>query len=155
MSLNLLPLRWRCFKLLSRSARTSRPPDILLSLSSNCKNPNRLSFSPLLIAAPENKYMQIYVPTFFSLSSFGISSKVVRRTLMRLSVSRLQNSSVMPSILPSTARQLSRTNSWTWVWLNQQGGWSYTEELRNTSLIFTLSRNIDTKKRRWDIVVFY
>lgn len=34
-SLNLFPLRFRCVRLVSRSARNSRPLDILLSLSSN------------------------------------------------------------------------------------------------------------------------
>lgn len=38
MSLNLFPLRLRCVRFTSRSARTSRPPDILLSLSSNCRD---------------------------------------------------------------------------------------------------------------------
>lgn len=38
MSLNLFPLRFRCVRLTRRSARTSRPPDILLSLSSNCSH---------------------------------------------------------------------------------------------------------------------
>lgn len=37
MSLILLPLRFKCVRLGVLSARTSRPPEILLSLSSSCQ----------------------------------------------------------------------------------------------------------------------
>lgn len=52
--------------------------------------------------------------TFLSLSSLGISATLVRPTLIRLSTSRLENSSVIPSIFPSLEWQLSRNSSLTW-----------------------------------------
>lgn len=62
-----------------------------------------------------NKHGVHHAPcTFLSLSSLGISATVVNPTLMRLSLSRLENDSVIPSIFPSLDRQLSRTSSLIW-----------------------------------------
>lgn len=108
MSLNLLPLRFRCVRFTRRSARTSRPPDILLSLSSNCSHTCHLEPSKNVRCAFHQS-----LPTFLSLSSLGISATLLRPTLMRLSSSRLENSCVIPSIFPSSERQLSRTSSFT------------------------------------------
>lgn len=60
--------------------------------------------------------------TFLSFSSLGISAILVRPTFMRLSVSRLENSSVMPSIFPSLETQLSSISSLIWKMVHVRSG---------------------------------
>lgn len=80
MSLNLLPLRFRCVRFTSRSARTSRPPDILLSLNSNCTEEQGNVFKPT--GTTKSVLVLIY---FFSTYDFKIAiSKRQTKTKRRL-----------------------------------------------------------------------
>ena len=83
ISFSLFPLKFRCVRFGSFSANISRPPQILLSLSSS----------------------------FFNLGSLGRFETEIKPTFIKLRNSKFTNSAVKPSIFPSFDLQLSRTSS--------------------------------------------
>lgn len=114
MSFNLLPLRFKCVRLGSFSAKTSRPPLILLSLNSSW-NVSRRSYYRWHSSQFHTEEWRFKMGlTFFSFPSFGRLDTEIKPTFIKLRNSRLTNSAVRPSIFPSTDRQLSRTSSRTW-----------------------------------------
>lgn len=122
-SLILLPLRFRCVRFGHFSANTSRPPEILLSLSSSCKGPKNILKNPIgsrsssFSTRREKGKGRIWLGevgfTFLSLFNFGKFATEVKPTLIVLRNSSSSNSSVRPSIFPSYDLQLSRTSSFT------------------------------------------
>lgn len=112
-SLILLPLRFRCVRFGHFSANTSRPPEILLSLSSSCKGPKNILKNPIPATFPPVEKGKKEGFTFLSLFNFGKFATEVKPTLIVLRNSSSSNSSVRPSIFPSYDLQLSRTSSFT------------------------------------------
>lgn len=116
MSFSLFPLRSRCVRLGSFSAKTSRPPEILLSLSSNCNEEHLGQFlkcNHQLNITEGATWEQNICRTFLSLASLGRLDREINPTFIKLRYSRLTNSAVRPSIFPSFDLQFSRTSSCT------------------------------------------
>lgn len=159
MSFNLLPLRFRCVRLGSFSAKTSRPPLILLSLNSSWKKEEKMiPVDTCLNSAFRWTYEGetfFFFFTFLSFPSLGRLQTEIKPTFIKLRNSRLTNSAVRPSIFPSADRQLSSTSSRTWniekVYHIQLLFYAfiiviltYTTQLSITRIQFNLKKNYNT-----------
>lgn len=144
MSFSLFPLRSRCVRFGSFSAKTSRPPEILLSLSSNCDEGKGetthflFKSSPRITCCYRNCKTWTH-GTFLSLASLGRFDTEINPTFIKLRYSRLTNSAVRPSIFPSLDLQFSNTSSCTW---NTQNANNINSDTHSTTVTFHSQENV-------------